>query len=116
MAAEEEPTGKVEKLSEVKVEKTEAKKEDEKTETSKTVNLVNVISEQFGLATFDARDMILSGTVTIDGSKWIPENGDLNISVDDIQGKEIEIVSSPKSVKFTFDSADIDEYRTSPSE
>jgi hypothetical protein len=115
MAAEEEPTGKVEKLSEVKVEKTQAKKE-EKADTSKTVNLVNVISEQFGLATFDARDMILSGTVTIDGSKWVPENGDLNISVDDIQGKEIEIVSSPKSVKFTFDSADIDEYRTSPSE
>lgn len=110
MATEEtEANDKVEKLSKVKVEKTESKDNKPKKET---VNLINAISEQFGLATFDVKDMISSGTVTIDGSEWRPKDGNFNIPLDDIQGKELEIVSSPKSVKFTFDSADLNEYRT----
>lgn len=111
--ATDEANEKVEKLSEVKVEKTTKKAEPEKSSKTETVNLVNVISDQFGLATFDARDMILSGTVKIDGSEWRPKDGDLNIPLNDIHGKEVEITSSPKSVKFTFDQADLNEYRTS---
>ena len=109
----EENNEKVEKLSEVKVEKTTKKADKEESSKTETVNLINAISEQFGLAVFDVKDMIASGTVTIDGKEWRPENGDFNISLDDIQGKEVEIVASPKSVKFTFDSADLNEYRTS---
>lgn len=97
---------------EVKIEKTEAKKT--KNEKPESVNLINAVSDQFGLATFDARDMILSGTVSIDGKEWRPKDGNFNIDQDDIQGKEIEIISSPKSLKFTFDAAELNEYRTSP--
>lgn len=115
MAAEE-SNDKVEKLSEVKVEKTVTKADKEEAPKKETVNLINAISEQFGLATFDVKDMIASGTVTIGGSEWRPKDGDFSIPLDDIQGKEVEITSSPKSVKFTFDSADINEYRTSSSQ
>ena len=113
MATEEEPNKKVEKLSEVKIEKVEKKPtEDEK---EKPVDLVSVVSESFGLAVFDVKDMILGGTVTIDGKEWRPEEGRFDIYPSEIDGKEIEVTSFPKSIKFTYDKNSLNEYRTSPS-
>lgn len=107
------PKAKVTQNPEVKIEKKVKEEDDSKKET---VNLINAVSEQFGLATFDVKDMILSGTTKIGNSEWRPKDGDFNIEIDDIQGKEIEIISSPKSLKFTFDAADVNEYRTSSPE
>lgn len=105
-----EKTEKVEKLSQVKVESKPGKATEDK---PKTVNLINAVSELFGLAIFEVRDMLLSGTVTIDGKEWSPKDGDFNVPLDDIQGKEVEIKASPKSVKFNFRSEELNEYRTS---
>lgn len=114
MATEETTNDKVEKLSQVKIEKTESKKESQ--DSDRTVNLVTVAAGTFGLATFDVKDMILGGTVTIDGKEWRPKDGNFDVRLSDIDGKEIEIVSFPKSIKFTLDQKSLNEYRTSSPE
>lgn len=111
MATEE--NEKVEKLSEVKVERSQKK---EAKPDEKYFNLVNVVSGTFGLATFDVKDMINGGTVTIDGKEWRPKEGKFDIPMSEIDGKEIEITSFPKSIKFTVDSEALNEYRTSSPE
>lgn len=110
---EQKPTEKVEKLSQVKVESKPGKAVEDKPET---VNMINAVSDLFGLAIFEVREMLLTGTITIDGKEWSPKNGDFTIPLDDIQGKEVEIKASPKSVKFNFRSEELNEYRTSPPE
>lgn len=100
----------VKKTSEVKIEKSANAKE--KPKSNKLINLINVAAGAFGLATFDVKDMILSGTVKIDGKEWRPTEGNFDIRLDDIDGKEIEIISSPKSIKFTLDYQQLNEYRT----
>lgn len=114
MATEEtEKNEKVEKLSQVKIEKTESKKSDD---SQKFLNLVTVAAGAFGLATFDVKDMILGGKVTIDGKEWRPENGNFDVRLSEIDGKEVEISSFPKSIKFTLDNDSLNEYRTSSPE
>lgn len=115
MATDEKETNeKVEKLSQVKVERTE-KKESSNT-PEKYVNLVTVAAGAFGLATFDVKDMILGGKVTIDGKEWRPEDGNFDIRLSEIDDKEVEISSFPKSIKFTLDNSSLNEYRTTSPE
>lgn len=79
------------------------------------INLVNTVSEVFGMATFDAKDMIVSGNVTIDGKSWSSVDG-FNIPLSEVDGKEIEIDSNPKSIKFILNASELNEYRSFPSE
>lgn len=104
----------VKKTSEVKIEKSE--KPEEKPNGSRLVNMVTVAAGAFGLATFDVKDMILGGSVKIDGKDWRPKDGNFDIRLDEIDGREIEIISSPKSIKFTLDYKQLNEYRTSSPE
>lgn len=114
-------TEKEEKIDEVpeppkvKVEKTTKKQAEEKGD-DKYINIVTVAAGAFGLATFDVREMVLSGTVTIDGKEWRPKDGSFDIRLSDIDGKEVEIASNPKSIKFTLDYAALSEYRTTSPE
>lgn len=80
------------------------------------VNLINVVAGVFGLATFDVKDMILSGTVTIDGESWTPIAGNFDIPLSEVDGKEVEINSSPKSIKFTLNLSELNGYRVDGSE
>jgi hypothetical protein len=111
METADEKNDKVEKLSEVKVERKENKSK--ASTEDKYLNLVTVAGGIMGLATFDVKDMILSGTVTIDGKDWRPTDGNFDIQMSEIDGKEVEITSFPKSIKFTLDSKALNEYRTS---
>lgn len=101
---------KIEKLSQVKVESKPGKAVEDKPEN---VNLINSVSDLFGLAIFEVREMLLTGTVTIDGKEWSPKDNEFMIPLDEIDGKEVEIKGTPKSVKFNFRSEELSGYRTS---
>jgi len=77
---------------------------------NKTVNILSVVSGLFGMPPSRVEQMIGTGSVHIDSEKWNPENN-FDIPVKDIEGKMIEITARPTSIKFTFNSEDINEYR-----
>lgn len=110
-----EKTEEIKEAPQVKVEKTVKKNAEEKGD-DRYINIVTVAAGAFGLATFDVREMVLSGTVTIDGKEWRPKDGNFDIRLSDIDGKEVEIASNPKSIKFTLDYAALNEYRTTSPE
>lgn len=87
------------------------KKEEPKTETQ-TVNILSVVSELFGMPASRVKEMIGLGSMHIDSERWSADGG-FNIPLSSIEGKMIEIVSQPTSIKFTFNSEDLNEYRTS---
>ena len=102
--AEEKPEPKVEA-------KEVPKKEEPKVETQ-NVNILSVVSELFGMPASRVKQMIGLGSMHIDSERWLPD-GNFDIPLSDIEGKMIEIVSQPTSIKFTFNSEDLNEYRTS---
>ena len=87
------------------------KKEEPKVETQ-NVNILSVVSELFGMPASRVKQMIGLGSLHIDSERWLPD-GNFDIPLSDIEGKMIEIVSQPTSIKFTFNSEDLNEYRTS---
>jgi hypothetical protein len=95
--------------------KTEAKEVVKKEEPQKevgTINILSVVSELFGMPASRVKEMIGLGSMHIDSDRWIPDGG-FNIPLSDIEGKLVEIISLPTSIKFTFNSEDLNEFRTS---
>ena len=104
---------KVEEKTELKAAvKPEAKKEETKVESTDTVNILSAVSSLFGMPATRVQEMIGLGSIHIDSERWLPD-GNFDIPLSSIEGKMIEIVSQPTSIKFTFNSEDINEYRTS---
>ena len=102
----------VEEKPEPKVEAKEAPKKEEPKVETQNVNILSVVSELFGMPASRVKQMIGLGSLHIDSERWLPD-GNFDIPLSDIEGKMIEIVSQPTSIKFTFNSEDLNEYRTS---
>lgn len=88
------------------------KKEDPKVDPTDTVNILSAVSALFGMPASRVQEMIGLGSIHIDSERWLPD-GNFDIPMSSIEGKMIEIVSQPTSIKFTFNSEDLNEYRTS---
>jgi hypothetical protein len=91
--------------------KEKAVKEEEQTDVE-YVNILSVVSQLFGMPASRVKEMIGAGSMHIDSERWYPE-GSFSIPLSSIEGKLVEIISQPTSIKFTFDSEHLDEYRTS---
>lgn len=95
-------------MSEDGIERDPTAPEQPQTSDDATVYLPGVIAAEYGIPRSEARQMVLSGTLTIDGEPWVGAAFDL--PEDAVMGKTLRLEGDVRTVQFQYVGGQRDRY------